>query len=57
MPRLLPHSPLDLQQSSYPHAPTTMFATIQIPISQNSCGNSSCNCGDSCQCKIGECKC
>nr|ACT83730.1 metallothionein [Serendipita indica] len=33
-----------------------MISETIVPVNQN-CGNSSCSCGDSCQCKPGECKC
>nr|AHI43933.1 metallothionein 1 [Laccaria bicolor] len=33
-----------------------MISTINVPVSQT-CGSSSCNCGESCACKPGECKC
>ncbi|KAK0483204.1 hypothetical protein IW261DRAFT_1605443 [Armillaria novae-zelandiae] len=31
--------------------------TFETPVSQNGCGSTSCNCGASCACKPGECKC
>nr|AHA31882.1 metallothionein [Russula atropurpurea] len=34
-----------------------MSPVIQNPVNEHHCGNSSCTCGDSCQCKPGECKC
>nr|QNN26300.1 metallothionein 2 [Cystoderma carcharias] len=33
-----------------------MFAITQTPVSQ-ACGGTTCNCGASCACKPGECKC
>ncbi|KAJ2931346.1 hypothetical protein H1R20_g5692, partial [Candolleomyces eurysporus] len=35
-----------------------MIATTQTIVNNHgACGNSTCSCGDSCQCKAGECKC
>lgn len=33
-----------------------MFAIVETPINAH-CGNSNCNCGDSCKCEAGNCKC
>ncbi|THG95332.1 hypothetical protein EW026_g6299 [Hermanssonia centrifuga] len=34
-----------------------MFTTVAVPKNAQGCGSAACNCGATCQCKPGECKC
>ncbi|TFY60696.1 hypothetical protein EVJ58_g4977 [Rhodofomes roseus] len=34
-----------------------MFTNVAVPVNAANCGQSSCSCGDACQCKPNECKC
>ncbi|KAF9492164.1 hypothetical protein BDN71DRAFT_1231575 [Pleurotus eryngii] len=47
--------PLQSKSNCTSNQPTTMHATIQVPVPQH-CGSSDCT-NASCNCKPGECKC
>jgi len=34
-----------------------MYTSVEAPTNAAKCAQSTCNCGDSCACKEGECKC